>query len=187
MVDCYPITVKTEMSLREIYDAYYRRMCFYAARFTTDMEEADDIVQDIFVTMWTRMMSFESSAALRSFLYTAVYRACINRIKSTDLHRRHETEMLRQYAVPEKDYVTSRIEDEVLWEVYNAIAELPAECRKVFKLSYMDGLDIQTVADILGISPHTVKSQRARAKQLLREKLKYLYLLTYFFPGNYLS
>ena len=57
-----------------------------------------------------------------------------------------------------------------------------AVCRKVFTLSYMEGLDIKEVAEKLDISPHTVKSQRARAKQLLQERLKDLFpLLAYLF------
>ena len=78
--------------------------------------------------------------------------------------------------------MTDRVESEVMWELMTAIDSLPEECRKVFKLSYMEGDDINEVARKLNISTHTVKSQRARAKQLLRERLKDLFpLFAYLF------
>ena len=81
-----------------------------------------------------------------------------------------------------QSYLTDQIETEVLTELFQAIEKLPAECGKVFKLSYLEGLPIEDVAQKLEISVYTVKSQRARARKLLQENLKDLYpVLAYIF------
>ena len=168
----------TEKYLEEIYNEHYRPLCFYAAKYVKDIEEARDIAQDVFVELWQRGKDFPDATALKAYLYTAVYNACMNHIKLADIHNRHHDHIRQTTSeADERNYLTDRIEAETMWELMSAIDSLPEECRKVFKLSYMEGLDIQEVADRLRLSAHTVKSQRARAKLLLRDRLKDLFPL----------
>lgn len=169
-------TKEKERYLKKMYDEYYHRLCFYALKYVRDVEEAKDIVQEIFVKIWEQSLLFKNEAALSTYLYNGVYHTCLNRINAQDIHARHHQyiKMINdehEYA----NYVNDRIEREVLWEVLMAIDSLPEECRKVIKLSYLEGNDIARVAELLNISEHTVKSQRARGKKLLQERLKNLY------------
>lgn len=165
-----------EKFMKKVYDDYYQRLCFYASKYVEDMEDAKDIVQELFVRLWEGDMTFENEQALSSYLYSGVFHACLNFRKLNSIHERHHQEILyQQGTIDESNYVSGRIEHEVLWEVFQAVDDLPEESRKVFKLSYMEGRGIQEVADLLHISVHTVKSQRAYAKKLLKERLKDLY------------
>ena len=168
----------TEKFLEDTFNEYYRSLCFYAGKYVKDMEEVKDIVQNVFVDLWQQKRDFPTAVALKAYLYTSVYNACMNYLKLAEIHNHHH-EHIRETTseVEERNYVTDRIESEVMWELMTAIDNLPEECRKVFKLSYMEGLEINEVAEKLAISTHTVKSQRARAKQLLRERLKDLFPL----------
>ena len=85
----------------------------------------------------------------------------------------------------DSNYLLDRIEVEILFEVFSKIDELPKECNKIFKLSYIENLSNQEIADKLGISVNTVKSQKSRAKQLLRESLKDLFILALYLLKNY--
>lgn len=172
-----------EKALQEIYKEHYRSLCFYASKYVEDMEDAKDIVQNVFVDIWNRPKTFATPMNLKAYLYTTVYNSCMNHLKTRDIHERHHEDIREMSSeIEEHNYVTDRIESEVMWELLSAIDSLPEKCRKVFKLSYMEGLDIKEVAEKLDISPHTVKSQRARAKQLLQERLKDLFpLLAYLF------
>lgn len=172
-----------EKLLKGIFDEHYHPLCFYASKYVKDMEDAKDIVQNAFVELWRRDMRFPSPAALKAYLYTSIHNACMNYIKQNEIHDQHH-EYIRQNTevAEERNYVTDRVESEVMWELMTAIDSLPEECQKVFKLSYMEGMDINEVAQRLDISTHTVKSQRAYAKKLLRERLKDLFpLLAYLF------
>ncbi|MDD2242788.1 MAG: sigma-70 family RNA polymerase sigma factor, partial [Bacteroidales bacterium] len=84
--------------------------------------------------------------------------------------------MLNMSENDDSGYLTNRIESEVLWEVFSKVEQLPAECKKVFKLSYLENMSNQEIADMLSISVNTVKSQKSRAKQLLKESLKGLFV-----------
>ena len=172
-----------EKVLRDIYDEHYRRLCFYAGKYVKDTEDAKDIVQNVLVNLWKRNIAFSTPTALKAYLYTTVYNSCLNHLKAICVrnnYRKQNRETAEE--IEEHNYMTDRIESEVMWELLTAIDSLPEECQKVFKLSYMEGCDIAEVARSLNISPHTVKSQRARAKKLLQERLKDLFpLLVYFF------
>ena len=171
-----------EAFIKKVYDDYYQRLCFYASKFVADAEDAKDIVQDLLVKLWESDVEFENEQALSSWLHSGVYHACLNRKMLADIHERHHREILRETNEADPtNYLTTRIEHEVMWEVFSAVDELPEESRKVFKLSYLEGRGIQEVADILHISTHTVKSQRAYARKLLKDRLKDLYPAIFFF------
>jgi len=74
------------------------------------------------------------------------------------------------------------IEEEVHATLYHALASLPPKSRRVFELSCLEGLKYSEIADEMGISLNTVKSQRARAIELLKEMLKdypYYYMVVF--------
>ena len=167
-----------EKAFRGIFDEFYQGLCFYAGKLVKDLDDAKDIVQEVFVALWEKPQEFTDRVALKAYLYTTVHHACLNLLKAQQIHDRHH-QLIREESseVEERNYLTDRVESETMWQLMQAIDSLPEECQKVFKLSYIDELDIQTVAEKLNITTHTVKSQRARAKQLLRDRLKDLYPL----------
>lgn len=172
-----------ETILHAVFDRYYHPLCFYAEKYLKNDDDVQDIVQEIFVTVWEKKLSFPNEYALKAYLYSSVYHACIDKIKLSGIHQKHQDYILAgMEEADSRSYLTDRIETEVLTELFQAIDNLPAECRKVFKLSYLEGLPIEDVAGKLDISVYTVKSQRARAKKLLQENLKNLYpVLAYIF------
>ena len=88
-----------------------------------------------------------------------------------------------QEVYEENSYLLQRIESEIMEEIFSTIEKLPEECRKVFKLSYIDGMEVCKVAETLQISENTVKTQRLRARKFLKENLKDLFpLLVIIFP-----
>ena len=80
----------------------------------------------------------------------------------------------------EEDVFCFQVETDVFEEVFAAIEELPIECRRIFKMSYVEMLDIKTICTQLGVAESTVKTQRQRAKKYLRERLQHLYPVVIF-------
>lgn len=173
----------SEETLHIIFERFYHPLCFYAKKYLKDDDDIQDTVQEIFVTLWEKKLSFPNEYALKAYLYSSVYHACLDRIKLSDIHKKHQDYILTaQDETDSQNYLTDWIETEVLSELFQAIENLPPECCKVFKLSYLEGFSLEEVAQKLDISIHTVKSQRARAKKLLQENLKNLFpVLAYFF------
>ncbi len=92
-------------------------------------------------------------------------------------NRANIQKQIKQSDYQENEYFLYQIETEIFEEIFTAIEELPAECRRIFKMSYIDHLDIQKISQKLNIAESTIKTQRQRAKKFLRERLQNLYPL----------
>ncbi|MBQ6310200.1 MAG: RNA polymerase sigma-70 factor [Bacteroidales bacterium] len=168
----------------EIYGKSRSFLCFYAMRFVESIQEAEDIVHSVFERMLSRNVELEDGKSVNSYLLSAVRNACLNHITKKKVHSRYVSAWLKEAETSDEDsYVNSRIETEILWEVFSKVDNLPDGCRQIFKMSYLEGMSNQEIADRLGISVNTVKSQKARSKELLRESLKDLFAVAAVFFG----
>lgn len=179
------IDVRDKVELNKLFQQYYHSLCFFAAKYIADINEAKDTVQDVFVNIWEKKIVFNDSKAIKSYLYKSVYNSCINKLKSESLHNTLKKKISSDTVeFSDNNYLTDIIETEVLLEIFDAVEALPQECRKVFKLSYISGYDIKSVAMELDISEHTVRSQRTRAKKILRASLKDIFLFSMLWKYN---
>lgn len=176
-----PIDLGDESVLHNVFIRQYQALCFYAGRLLRDNNvAAKDIVQEVFISVWTKKLTFTNKYSLKAYLYASIYHSCLDTIKSTGIHEHHHRHILDESTRQNSDeiqFLNDRIEAETLAEIFRAIEHLPAQCRKIFKLSYMEGMSVEEVASELKISVNTVKTQRARAKQLLKENLRGLYAI----------
>lgn len=166
--------------IESLYKEYYGSLCYYALNYVCDMEVAQDIVQDIFVHLIEARPKFETSLHGRNFLYLSVKNASLNyidkkRSKLKYLHLHREEEIIE---LPDDEAFIA----EVYRKLKKAVDELPPECRKIFYMSYIENQSNEIIARELAISVNTVRAQKMRGKQLLREKLKNLYVLIFILP-----
>jgi len=105
-------------------------------------------------------------------MYITIRNACLNYIKQAK--RDSLSKKQHAYLTGEKEefVLNEMIRAEVLKEIMEEINNLPEQCRKVLKLGYLEGMKNQEIADLLNISIHTVKNQKARAIQLLKIRLR---------------
>ena len=151
------------------FKAHYRGLCFFAQGILTNKETAEDIVQESFMKYMDRQTDFETDIAALSFLYTTIRNASFNYLRHLKVEERHKHE-----PVPLKEdpvALQAIIKSEAMGQIYKAIETLPTGCRTIFHLGYIEELKNQEIADHLQISINTVKTQKARALQLLRLKL----------------
>lgn len=176
-----PVDLSNESVLHDVFERHYHGLCFYARRLLRDNgAAAEDIVQEVFISVWKKKLSFGNIYALKAYLYSSTYHSCLDAIKSTGIHERHHRNILDETVrrgPDEVQFLNERIEAETLMEIFRAIEQLPDQCRRVFKLSHIEGLSVGEVATEMGISVNTVKTQRARARKLLKENLRELYII----------
>ena len=158
-----------EKAYNELFHQLYGRLCFFAEKYVKDQEVAEEIVEDTMVVLWEKRDKFEALGALKSYLYTTVRNASLDYLKKSGRHVSMDHLEGLEFPNTADDFI---IEEEVHGILYDAIASLPDKCRRVFELSCIEELKYSEIADDMGISLNTVKSQRARALQLLREVLK---------------
>lgn len=147
-----------------LYRLYYRALVNYAMRFISKQDE--DVVQDLFVSMWNKKIQFASYVSFRTYIYNAVYNAVLNVIKHQEVEQRYVDLVKNEDELdfPEADYQ----KEEVYRQLYLAIDRLPKKCREIF-LMYMDGKKNEEIAQILSISIETVKTQKKRAMRFLKD------------------
>jgi RNA polymerase sigma-70 factor (ECF subfamily) len=158
------------------FEALYRthagRLFGLVSRMLGSAPEAEDVLQEIFVSAHRKMGGFRGESSLGTWLYRIAVNHCLDQLRSRGARMARATESLDQEeafepasAEPAVPSAISRIDLE------RAIAQLPHGCRAAFILHDVDGLDHREVAETLGISEGTSKSQVHKARMRLRRLL----------------
>ena len=146
-----------------------------------DREEAEEVVQSSFITVWEKRKSLDIQTSLKSYLYRMVRNGCLNVIKHEKVKKQHVAHELAvadvsYESVSQKVYAT-----ELETKISEAMKVLPEQCRLVFQLSRFEELKYQEIADQLKISVKTVENHMGKALRIMREQLKeYLPLFLLF-------
>jgi len=163
---------KTAFAL--VFNEHFGVLTSYALRFMDEREEAEEIVQDVFVKFWDKCTDLAPDSSIKSYLYRSVHNTCLNQIKHQkvkDAYKQHvmyHMEQTSEISIEHKD--SEKLRSEILEEIDN----LPPRCSEIFKLSRLEGLKYQEIADHMEISVKTVEVQMGKALRVLREKLVHL-------------
>lgn len=146
-----------DLTYKSLFRRYYTNLLFYATRIVGE-EDAEDVVQDVFVELWKRKDTMKVGEQIQAFLYRAVYTRALNVLKHRDIVSGYEAVMLEihkkrvEFYQPDSNDVVKRIEDaELRRKLSDAINELPDKCRMVFKLSYLHDMKNKEIADTMGV------------------------------------
>jgi RNA polymerase sigma-70 factor (ECF subfamily) len=160
-----------ELGLESIFKVFFARLVYFSFQLIDDKEHARDIVQDAFVQYWkTRDSVALNKTAIKNYLYATVRNASLNYLR----HKKTVDKFNALQAGSEPEYppvLNAIISAELMSEIHGAIESLPANCRAVSVLGYLEGKKNQEIADELSMSVNTVKKQKQKALQLLRLKL----------------
>ena len=166
---------------------YYQPLCQYAYTFVNDKDEAEEIVQNTFLSLWEKRQNIEIRTSLKSYLYTMVRNACLNLIKHEKIKLRHAQEQLAT-----GDHAANAVTDNVLGNelevrIQAAVQKLPEQCRLIFKMSRFEELKYAEIAEQLNLSIKTVENQMGKALKIMREELKDYMPLIILLMNGFLS
>ena len=160
-----------ERCMKMMFDTYYQALCTYVMRYLISMEDAEDIVQTVFISLWNNKRGQEFSGSLRAYLFGAASKASLQFMRDrgkayfVDIEL-HVDDFLEEMS---RD---NEVELEKMKEyLYAAIADLPANPKKVLTAIVFNNTPYKMVAEEMGISVNTVKTYYARALQALRKSL----------------
>lgn len=168
-----------KVAFDELYKLHYPALRTYAGMLLRD-DEAEDVVQDVFLNVWLRKEGLDDSLSFKSYLFRSVYNTALNIIKHrryTDNYRsvceKEIEEMGYDYYDPDSCDVIRRLYlQDIQADISAAIESLPPKCRKVFTLSYLHDMPSKEISEKLGVSLRTVDNHIYAALKLLREKLR---------------
>lgn len=166
-------------AFRLLFDRYYDNLLLYCYHILNDLEAAEDIVQDCFYSLWNSKRLHSFTGDLERFIFKMVKNRAFLFLK--------ENKKRADLQIPERydafDEATEEEHQKGIELLYNTIDQLPEKCRKVFLMACLNDKTYQEIANELGTSINTVKTQIKTALKFLRANLReeqFLSLLLFF-------
>jgi RNA polymerase sigma-70 factor, ECF subfamily len=159
----------------EVFNLYYDGLFRYCNTMIADKESVEDIVQNVFTDLWQERDTLVIHTSIQAYLYKSVYFKCMNAFKHGKVVHKFMKEHTHSPFMEESD---PAILTEVAETIHKTTESLPEQCRKIFKMSRVEGLRYNEIAETLNLSPKTVENQMGKALKTMREALvEYLHLI----------
>lgn len=156
----------------ELYQAYAKAMLNTAYRIVGNPDDAEDVLQDAFVSAFRSLDKFRGTSTFGAWLKRIVVNKSINFLRKQRPESMSVLEVNQQEVAAEPVATDTAEQDWQIEQIRNAMHKLPEGFRMVFSLYLIEGYDHAEIAGILDITESTSKSQLNRAKKKIRELLK---------------
>ena len=156
-------------ALDELFRRYYVDLCRIANRFVQSESQAEDIIQELFVSLWEKRATLPELDSVGPYLRRSARNRSLNYLRDRKRLPVTDGEVPETIAAPA---ATAALENrELRTRITKAIDQLPERCRLVFTMSKIEDMTHREIAKSLDISTKTVENQMTRAYRYLREWL----------------
>lgn len=155
-----------EGAFTELYNRFWKKLFVLAYNRIKEVQTAEDIVHDVFVSLWVNREKVEIES-LENYLATTVKYMVLAKIKKKEQERIYNNYSLVTPII-EMSAETSLHYKRILEIVKNEVERLPEKCKLIFKFSREEGMPVKQIATQLRISPKTVENQIGKALKQLR-------------------
>ena len=148
--------------------AHYPRLCRIAYGYVSDTNDAEDIVQELFIHVWNKDKDSLTETEFAAYMTVAVKHRCINFLRK----KQDDTVSIEEHPVVADSLSEEDTEDSVVSRekhLQAALATLPPKCRDIFLLAKLKGMKYKEIAEQLAVSEKTVENQMSKAIRLLRD------------------
>lgn len=159
-------------SFEIIFREYYKKLVEYAFIHLKDIDNAEEIVQDLFYQLWNKKEKLEISTSLKSYLYRSVHNNCLLRLQHESIKHKHENYVRSKdtdYSPEPIDYLKA---GELERKINETIEAFPERTKTIFKMNRFEGFKYHEIADKLSISIKTVEANMGKALKALRLNLR---------------
>ena len=162
--------IKGESSAqRRLFESHSRMLLGVCNRYATNIEEAEDIMQEGFVKIFRNIKEFKGDGSLVAWMRRIMINTAITHYHKMRKHRYHDDlDEVRETKFEDQQWEEADFTRE---ELYNIIQRMPDGYRMVFNLYAVEGYKHREIAEILEIDENTSKSQYSRARRWLQERL----------------
>lgn len=162
-----------EKTFKKLYEEFYAPFCLFARRYIDDATVREDIVSDVFASLWDKQDTFElKQETALAYLKTCVRNNCLNYLK----HQEYEWSYADLCQKREPIYATAPdsiyTEEELYKMLYDALNKLPENYRTVFTKSFFDGMTHAEIAQDMNLSIKSIDRYKQRTMELLRDEMK---------------
>lgn len=149
----------------KIYGDNYSRLYYFALSILANEDDCRDIIDDIFLNVWNNIASIDM-ANVGTYLMSAVRNKAIDRMRRDKLHRQYSEDYIRHATELYTDYSAELEKDQMVEEMLDRLSPPTDE---ILRLCYLERKKYSEVAEMMNISPNTVKKHISKALKMLRE------------------
>lgn len=172
-----------------LFDAYYKHLGDYVFRLTESIEVAEEIVQDVFVKIWSKRQDLSEVERFTDYLFiitrNRTYRFLREKARAHLMQMEWEKQYQEGSSLPDE----LSPQDELALRIDEIIQQLPPQQKKVYELSRIEHLKHREIAKALNISPETVKKHIMSANKFIKDsfndKSDFFYMLFLAFIGSF--
>ncbi len=154
-------------SFELLFRKFFPALMAFARKFLPDEDDAREVVHNVFINLWEKRESMDTSTSLKSYLFRSVHNRSLNVIRDRKKFSSEEVPDLASEVDVESQMDAMELED----KINKVIEGLPEKCREIFEMSRFEGLKYTEIAEKLNISVKTVENQMSKALKILRKKL----------------
>jgi RNA polymerase sigma-70 factor (ECF subfamily) len=158
-------------ALERLFKLHYAPLCRFAASILKDTEQAEDMVQEVFMKCWDKREHIQLTGSFKSYLFTAVRNHCFNALKVNERKHWMDEGMEDDDRFAVNDVVDRIAAKSLQNRITQAIELLPDKCKLTFQLSRFENMSYKEIAETMNVSVKTVENQMGKALSVLRTHL----------------
>lgn len=155
-----------------LFNQYYSGLVVYANQFVNSTACSEDIVNDVFTSLWEIRQTLDPEIYVKGYLFTSVRNRCLNHIEHQRIHTEYQKQILEKGDIGGSFTWDYFVESELSDIIEKALEKLPPQQRKIFMMNRFENKTARTIAQELDISERTVEKHIERALKSLRAELK---------------
>ncbi len=155
---------------RSIFDLYYETIRSFAYYKTGNVDLADDIVQEVFLKLWSNLKDVKEET-VKALLYTIASNTIKNHFKHQKVVFNFQKQDQNNNTEDEAD--SNLRQEELNRKLQDALAEIPEKAREVFLMNRIEGLTYVDIAERLGLSVKAIEKRMSEALSILRSRISY--------------
>ena len=158
---------------KEVFNNYYENLVVYANNYLFDTSASEDIVQEVFIYLWEKSESLHIKSSFKAYLYAIVRNKCFDFLKSIKITDDLELLELNANLVLEcnTDFLSEEDKKIVYNQVLKIVETFPDKMRTIFRLKFISNYKYSEIAQEMGVTVNTVKTQLKRARVKLSQLL----------------
>src|SRR5690606_10968815 len=166
----YIIRMRTgdQAAFKAIFLFYEKRLYSFSFRFLKDREQAEEILQEVFLNLWINREKIDSSYPLGSFLYTVTRRLTLNYLRQAANSQKLKEKLWISIKESQNETEEAVLLADLKRQINQSVQKLPRQQQLVFRLSRDEGLSHEEIAQRLRISSNTVKNHLVQALKRIR-------------------
>ena len=167
----YKIKQGDQAAFAEVYNHYRKPALKFCTALLKDEEEAQNLLQEVFIKIWDRRALIKPELNFQSYLFISLRNMVFDHLKKLE-----KNQLMMQYYLERMEALAEEDKEEKevkIQRLYAAMSSLSRKREQILRLNVEEGKTYQEIAESMQISKNTVKNQLVKAKQILKQKVDF--------------